>query len=64
MRDDSTNTIRRNIDRISRSADQLALILRDRKLQRPTLRAAMERELSEVAGRVHSIRARLAEDED
>lgn len=64
MSDDSANTIRRNIDRITRSADQLALILGDRRLQRPTLRAAMERELSEIAGRVHTIRVRLAEDED
>ena len=64
MSDDSANTIRRNIDRITRSADQLALILGDRRLQRPTLRAAMERELSEIAGRVQTIRVRLAEDED
>ena len=64
MSDDTANAIRRNIDRISRSADQLTLILGDRKLQRPTLPAAMERELSEIAGRVQSIRARLAEDED
>ena len=64
MSDDSANTIRRNIDRITRSADQLALILGDRRLQRPTLRVAMERELSEIAARVHTIRVRLAEDED
>ena len=64
MSDDSTNTVRRYIDVISRSADQLALILHDPKLQRPTLQVAMGRELDEIAGRVHSIRARLAEDED
>lgn len=63
MSDDSTNALRRNINGISRSVDQLALILRDRKLQRPTLQVAMERELAEIAGRVHSIRTRLAEDE-